>query len=251
MLQALKDKVCIVTGAASGIGRACAELLIREECRVVLADLDGDGAEAALIEVAEGTDATRSLALAVDVTSEADTQRLAQTTLDRFGRIDALVAAAGILRMGGTLKTVADTPIDEWNAVINTNLTGTFLCNRAVLGAMLAQGEGDIVNISSTSGKQGRPFDGPYSASKFGIIGLSESLSEEVSGRGIRVQTLLPDAVATPLWLQNGPAAMKPANTLPPARVAELVAYLIAMPRDALLFNPVLMPMKTRRRRKS
>jgi NAD(P)-dependent dehydrogenase (short-subunit alcohol dehydrogenase family) len=134
--------------------------------------------------------------------------------------------------------------------VLETNLTGTFLSNRAVLPAMISQREGDIVNVSSTSGKQGRPFDGPYSASKFGIVGLSESLAEEVAAHGVRVQTILPDAVETPLWDQNGPAALKPVNVLPAERVAEFILYLIQLPRDTYLPNPVIAPMKTRRKKR-
>jgi NAD(P)-dependent dehydrogenase (short-subunit alcohol dehydrogenase family) len=175
---------------------------------------------------------------------------MAQKTLERFGRIDCLVASAGILRVGGSLKTIADTSLDDWNAVIETNLTGVFLSNQAVLTAMMEQKQGDIVNISSTSGKQGRPFDGPYSASKFGIIGLSESLAEEVSSHGVRVQTVLPDAVETPFWDQNGPAALKPVNVLPPDRVAEFILFLMDLPRDTYLPNPVIAPMKQRRKRR-
>jgi len=252
MYETLAGRVCVVTGAASGIGRACAQLLLRAGCHVVLADLDESSAEAVRQESERNaTSGAGSLALAADVTNEADMTRLAETTQEAFGRIDALVAAAGILRVGGSLKTIVDTPLSEWSAVIDTNLTGTFLSNRAVLTAMLAQRQGDIINISSTSGRQGRPFDGPYSASKFGIIGLSESLAEEVGSRGVRVQTLLPDAVATPLWEQNGPAALKPTNTLSADRVAEVVSYMLALPRDATLLNPVLAPMKRRRKPKA
>jgi NAD(P)-dependent dehydrogenase (short-subunit alcohol dehydrogenase family) len=246
MQESLAGKVIIVTGAASGIGRACAHELSAAGSRVVLVDVNAEGLEAVRAELPGGTDA---LALALSVRSETDMARMAEETLARHGRIDALVACAGILRRGQTLKTVGDTPLDEWEAIIDINLTGTFLSNRAVLPAMMAQKEGDIINLSSTSGRQGRPFDGPYSASKFGIIGLSESLAEEVSRHGIRVQTILPDAVETPLWNQNGPAALKPPQAIPAARVAELVRYMLALPRDTYLLNPVIAPFKSRRKR--
>ena len=110
----------------------------------------------------------------------------------RFGAIDALVCAAGILRTGGQPRPVSDTSFDEWRTVIDVNLTGTFLSNRAVLPAMLQRSAGDIINISSTSGRQGRPFDAAYCASKFGVVGFSELLAEEVGRLGIRVQR--PDA---------------------------------------------------------
>ncbi len=174
---------------------------------------------------------------------------MASRASQRFGGIDTLIAAAGILRRGGELKTVVDTTYEDWRAVIDVNLTGTFLSNRAVLSAMLERGSGDIVNISSTSGRQGRAYDAPYAASKFGIIGLSESLAEEVGRRGIRVQTLLPDAVRTALWDQSGNAALKPPHMLSPDRVAEFVHYLISLPRDAFLLNPMLYPLQVRSKR--
>lgn len=252
MQDQAKPKVYIITGAGSGIGRACAELLAQRACRLVLVDYNSEALEDLAHELrqAGGPGADDLLTLKLSVRSAEDMQSMARQTLERFGRIDCLVASAGILRVGGVLKTIADTSLDDWNAVIETNLTGTFLCNQAVLPAMMEQKQGDIVNISSTSGKQGRPFDGPYSASKFGIIGLSESLAEEVSSHGVRVQTVLPDAVETPFWDQNGPAALKPVNVLPAVRVAEFILFLMDLPRDTYLPNPVIAPMKQRKKRR-
>lgn len=253
MQEEPKDKVCIITGAGSGIGRACAKLLSSRRSKLVLVDLNSEALEslAADLQKDEGfAGPDNFLTLNLSVRSAEDMHKMGSETLERFGRIDSLIAAAGILRLGGGLKTIADTSLEEWNAVIETNLTGTFLSNQAVLGAMTLQRQGDIVNISSTSGRQGRPFDGPYSASKFGIIGLSESLAEEVSGHGIRVQTVLPDAVETPLWSQNGPAALKPVDLLPAERVAEFILYLLELPRDTYFPNPVIAPMKQRKRRR-
>jgi NAD(P)-dependent dehydrogenase (short-subunit alcohol dehydrogenase family) len=242
----IKDKVCVLTGAASGIGQACAKLLAADGAKLALVDVNREGLE----RLAGELDSSDVLILVLSVRSESDMNSMAEQVLGRFGRIDCLIACAGILRVGGALKTIADTPLDDWHAVLETNLTGTFLSNRAVLPAMIAQREGDIVNVSSTSGRQGRPFDGPYSASKFGIVGLSESLAEEVASYGVRVQTILPDAVETPLWDQNGPAALKPVNVLPPQRVAEFILYLVQLPRDTYLANPVIAPMKTRRKKR-
>ena len=251
MSNPLADKVIIITGGASGIGLACARQLAGLGSKVALVDLNDENlktARASLIET--GSDSAEILPLALNVTSEQDMQRMAEATVAAFGRIDALIACAGILRVGKQLKTIADTSINEWDTIIRTNLTGTFLSNRAVLKQMAAQKTGDIINMSSTSGQQGRPFDGPYCASKFGIIGLSESLEKEVSRIGIRVQTVLPDAVETPLWEQNGPAALKPGHTLAPERVADLIVYLLSLPRDTYVLNPVIAPLQTRRGRK-
>jgi len=252
MQQESQNKVYIITGAGSGIGRACAKLLSERTSKLVLVDFNQEALDNLSAELKQegNIDDKDMLTLNLSVRSAADMSNMATETLERFGHIDCLIASAGILRLGAALKTIADTTLEEWNAVLDTNLTGTFLSNQAVLSAMLEQKQGDIINISSTSGRQGRPFDGPYSASKFGIIGLSESLAEEVSNQGIRVQTVLPDAVETPLWDQNGPAALKPVNALPPERVAEFILFLLDLPRDTYLPNPVIAPMKQRKKRR-
>lgn len=247
MDRKLADRVTIITGAASGIGRACAALFAEQGSNLTIVDLDEAGLSTLADELGG---AERVLPLRLDVTDERDMARMAEETVERFGRIDHLIASAGILRLGGELKTVADMPVEEWRKVIDVNLNGTFLSNRAVLPVMLAQREGDIVNISSVSGRQGRAFDSAYSASKFGIIGLSESLHEEVVGQGIRVQTILPDAVDTPLWEQNPSGAIPPAHTLSPQRVVETILYMITLPRDCYLQNPVIAPVKARKKRR-
>ncbi|QFS84156.1 Ribitol 2-dehydrogenase [Roseivivax sp. THAF40] len=244
MGDSLSGKSAIVTGAAGGIGAACARHLAAEGAQVLLVDRNAEGLDAVAAEIG-----ALARAFPADITSEADMAAMAEAALEATGRIDILVAAAGILRVGGTLKPVAQTTFEEWKTVIDVNLTGTFLSNRAVLAAMLAQKEGDIVNISSVSGKQGRAFDGPYASSKFGIVGLSESLAEEVQREGVRVQTVLPDAVDTELWAQSGTAALKPRAMLSPERVAEFVHYLVTLPRDAFLFNSVVAPVPMRKRR--
>ena len=235
----------IVTGASGGIGSACSRLLAARGARLTLVDRRQDR----LAELEQSVGGGEIQSLVLDVTSESDMARMAEAALERFGAIDALVSAAGILRTGGQPRPVSDTSFDEWRTVIDVNLTGTFLSNRAVLPAMLQRSAGDIINISSTSGRQGRPFDAAYCASKFGVVGFSESLAEEVGRLGIRVQTLLPDAVDTPLWEQSGSAALKPRAMLSPERVAEVVLYLLTLPRDAFLLNPLLYPLRPRARR--
>jgi len=246
MARELEGRSVIITGASGGIGGACARLFAARGAKLTLVDRDRSKLSALGAEIGADT-----LTLVLDVSSEDDMTQMAAQTLQRFDRIDALVMAAGILRTGGQPRTVIDTPYEEWRTVIEVNLTGTFLSNRAVLAAMLKQGYGDIVNISSTSGRQGRPFDAPYAASKFGMLGLSESLAEEVGRRGIRVQTLLPDAVRTTLWDQSGSTALKPPHMLSPDRVAEFVLCMITLPRDAFLLNPALYPLQVRTKRGS
>ncbi|MBD0347269.1 MAG: SDR family oxidoreductase, partial [Coleofasciculus sp. Co-bin14] len=176
----LEGKVSIITGAGSGIGRACAKLLFSKKSKVVLVDINPDNLAHLAAELQDIGDANNILSLPLNVCNESDMAQMASQTVDRFERIDHLVASAGILRVDGVLKTTVETSLEDWQKVIQTNLTGTFLSDRAVLPTMIAQKQGDIINISSVSGRQGRAFDAAYCASKFGIIGLSESLAEEV-----------------------------------------------------------------------
>jgi len=243
-MQDLSGRVVIITGAAGGIGSATARALAGRGARLFLTDRSDD-LLAGLAADLPGETMTR----AADVASETDMTAMAAAALERFGQIDALVTTAAILRGAEGMRTIAQTGFDEWRRVIDVNLTGTFLANRAVLPAMLAAKHGDIINLSSTSGKQGRAFDGPYSASKAGIIGLSEALADEVQRDGVRVQTLLPDAVDTGLWTQSGGTALKPRVMLTADRVAALIVYLLSLPRDTYLMNPVVAPVPQRRRR--
>lgn len=240
----LTGMVVVITGAAGGIGSATASALAEAGTRLVLVDRSVE----ALEDLAARLDAD-VLTLVADVTSESDMTAMAGKTLERFGQIDALVTTAAILRGDGGMQTVANTSYEDWTRIMDVNLTGTFLSNRAVLPAMTETKSGDIINLSSTSGKQGRALDGPYSASKAGIIGLSEALAEEVMRLGIRVQTVLPDAVDTGLWAQSGNAAMKPPVMLSPERIASLIVYLLALPRDTYLMNTVVAPVPQRRRK--
>jgi len=239
-------RVAVVTGGASGIGRATCLALIGTSANVVVVDVNRELVEQtvhaarAIGGVAEG--------LVLDVRREADMEEMARRTMDRFGRIDILVASAGILRArGSSPKPLVQVTSEEWDQVLDTNLKGMFLSNRAVLPAMIKQHSGDIVNLSSVSGKQGRAHDGPYCASKFGVIGMSESLAEEVRPHGVRVQIVVPDAVNTAIWDQNGPVP-RPANALPPERVADLIVHLVSLPEDTMLMGTVIMPFRARRR---
>lgn len=249
---ALNDRVVIVTGGASGIGQAVCIAAARAGARVVVVDLAQERVDAVVEDLnhVQSSSTPGHLGLALDVRSEGDMETMAQRTLAEFGRIDVLVASAGILRAGGSSpKPLVDTSVKEWDDVVDTNLKGLFLSNRAVLPAMIKQRSGDIVNVSSVSGKQGRANDAPYCASKFGVIGVSESLAEEVRSYGIRVQLVIPDAVDTPIWQQNGPVPAPP-DALPAERVAELILYVLTQPADTMLVGPIIAPVRTRRRRK-
>lgn len=245
----LQGKVAVVTGGSSGIGRSACAVFTRAGAAVVAVGRSAARLEETLAEArrACALPGAGFMSLALDVGSEEDMAQMADRVLERFGRIDILLASAGILRSGKGPKTATELSLDDWNAIIRTNLRGTFLSNRAVLPAMLRQKSGDIINVSSTSGLRGFAYDAAYCASKFGIIGLSESLAEEVRRSGIRVMTICPGPASTAMWDQNLPVP-PPEKTMPVERVTELILYAVTLPRDTVLHNPVIVPLRSHRR---
>lgn len=246
----LEGRIAAVTGAASGIGFATALALLQAGASVAAADHDEARLTAAVATMMEqvppGTRATVS-GFPVDVRRESEVDAYAGAVLQRFGQPDALICCAGILRPRGLPPSfVVDMKLAEWDAVVETNLRGIFLVNRAFLRGMIARRGGHIINISSTAGLEGRAYDAAYCASKSGVIGLTESLAEEVRRSRIKVTAILPDAVATPLWQQNAPIPA-PAVALAPERVADLIVYLLGMPDDVILVNPVIKAFSPRR----
>ena len=234
-------QVAIVTGGTAGIGRAVCARLAEGGAKVVAVGRDRKRLEQLVSEIKERA-GDRALPFRGDVRSEADMDNLAATTAERFGRIDILVASAGILRArDASLKTLNRMSVSEWEEVVDTNLKGVFLSNRAVLPVMIAQRRGQIINLSSTSGRRGYAFDTAYCAAKFGVIGLSEALAEEVRSYGVRVQVLLPGATDTPMWDQNGPIR-RPTFALSAERAAEIVIGLLSVPWDTTLAAPVVEP---------
>ena len=246
MTGPLEGHVAVVTGGAGGIGLASARALAEAGASLALVDLDEAGlaAAAASLDCEPSGSSPGVLTLALDVCREEDMAAMAEETLARFGRIDVLVTAAGVLRVAAP-KPLVQLTCAEWDAVLGVNLRGVFLSNRAVLPSMMAQRRGHIVNLASTSGREGLALDSAYSASKAGVIGLSEAVAQEVVRYGIRVNTVLPGPVDTGLWDQNSPIP-RPAEMLPPERVADLILYLVTLPDDTLLVEPVIVPFPAR-----
>jgi NAD(P)-dependent dehydrogenase (short-subunit alcohol dehydrogenase family) len=152
------------------------------------------------------------------------------------------------LRTTGMLRPLVDTSIADCDRILDTNLKGTFLCDRAVLPTMIKQKSGQIVNVSSTSGVVGRAYDSPYCASKFGVVGMTEALGQEVHRYGVRTFVVLPDVFKTPIWEQNGPLRA-PDYALAPERLADVVHHLLTLPGDTVVGRVAVGPLKNRRLR--
>ncbi|WP_291987621.1 3-oxoacyl-ACP reductase FabG [Luteitalea sp.] len=186
----LSGKVAVITGASRGIGRQTALTLAGAGATVVLTSR-GDAAEAVAAEVTAA--GGQALALAADVSDAEAVKRVIDTTNERFGRLDILVNNAGITRDQLLLRMKRD----DWDAVVATNLTGTFLCTQAVLKTMLKQRSGRIISISSVVGQSGNPGQTNYAATKAGIIGFSKALAREVASRSITVNVVAPGLIDT------------------------------------------------------
>ncbi|MFH0789469.1 MAG: SDR family oxidoreductase [Pseudomonadota bacterium] len=190
----LNEQVAIVTGAASGIGRAIARRLSLEGATVVSADLEGTAVEGLIQEIISR--GGRGLAWQMDVSDENDVERMIQETLKMYGRIDVLVNNAGL----GTTGLMVDHTLGDWEKSMNVNLKGTFLCSRAGAKAMIPVKQGRIINIASITGKEGEAFIGGYCVSKFGVIGLTQVMAKELGRYQITVNAVCPGYVWTPMW---------------------------------------------------
>jgi NAD(P)-dependent dehydrogenase (short-subunit alcohol dehydrogenase family) len=245
MKPRLEGQVAIVTGGSSGIGRETCVAVAVEGCHVVVVGRNSErvAETQALLKEATARNGTHDIGLTLDVSNESDMEKMAARTLEEFGRIDILVHAAGILRPpGAMLRTVAKMPAREFDEVIAINVRGTFLSNRAVLPAMIQQRSGNILNIASKAGRFGLAFAAPYCTSKFAVIGLSESLADEVRSYGVRVQVLLPSTFRTNVWKQSG--GLHQESTMPPAsRVSDTILYMLTLPMDAYVGAPFVEPL--------
>jgi 3-oxoacyl-[acyl-carrier protein] reductase len=189
MAARFAGRTAIVTGGVSGIGAGIAARLATEGARVSLWDCDA----AALVKAEAAHKAS------ADVTDAEAVQRAADETAAALGRIDILIACAGIT---GPNAPTWEYAVAEWDRVIDVNLNGVFYCNRAVVPHMLRHDYGRIVNIASIAGKEGNPNAAAYSASKAGVIGLTKSLGKELAKTNIRVNCVTPAAVRSPLFAQ-------------------------------------------------
>jgi 3-oxoacyl-[acyl-carrier protein] reductase len=189
----LAGKVALVTGGAQGIGKAVALLLARNGADIVVSDINLEKAQETAKEVqALGR---KALATKVDVAAFGDVEKMVEAILAQFGKVDILVNNAGIARD----KLILRMTEEDWDAVLNINLKGTFNCTKAVVRHMSKQKSGKIVNIASVVGEMGNAGQGNYAASKAGVIGFTKTIAREFARRGINVNAIAPGYIETPM----------------------------------------------------
>jgi NAD(P)-dependent dehydrogenase (short-subunit alcohol dehydrogenase family) len=216
----LRNQAAIITGGGSGIGLAIAAAIVAEGMAVTLAGRDEKKLRLAAAQLEQK--GGKVLVVPVDVSVAAHVERLIEKTIKAFGRIDLLVNNAGIFKMA----PVVDLAEADWDAIQATNLKGAFLCAKAVLPVMMKQGSGYIINIASVAGKTGFGGASAYCASKFGMIGLTESLLEEAVPHHIRVTAICPGYVATPMTAK---VPISPDQMIPPEDIGKLVVDLLQL----------------------
>jgi len=218
--------VAIVTGGSKGIGRAIAGALAAEGASVVISARTAGDVERVAVELG-GRDG-RVLGVRCDVRDPDDCARMVEAAVDAFGRLDVLVNNAGV----GAFAPVEAMSIETWRQVIETNLSGVFYCSRAAIPHLRRAGGGWIINIGSLAGKNAFPGGGAYNASKFGLLGFTEALMQEVRHDGIRVSTIMPGSVATEF--SHPEPGTSDEWKIHPQDIAELVLDLLRTPARTL-----------------
>jgi clavulanate-9-aldehyde reducatase len=244
-LEALADRVVVITGASSGIGAATARVLAGEGARVVLGARRADRLRELATEIVAAGGAVE--VVPTDLRDEAAVEALIEQAVARFGRLDALVNNAAV----GYLGTIAEGRTDEWRAQIETNLLGVLFATRAALRHLLPQGRGDIITMTSASTGERFPYLGVYAATKASLEALSRCLRAEVSEQGIRVMTIeihqastefaagfdpTQIAAAFQAWQRHG-AFHATAPRIAPEDVARAVAFQLAQPPDTCIHD--------------
>jgi len=232
-MKRLANKVAVVTGSSSGIGKAIALTFAREGARVVVAARRADLCQRTVEQIRE--DGGEAVSIVTDVTDEEQVDRLMIETVRRYGRVDILVNNAGI---GGGSR-IADTDTETFDRVIETNLRGTFFCARAGFRHMVRSGGGIILNMSSVAGVEAWTGTGTYSASKHGIMGLTKAMADEGRPHGIKVCAICPGGVADEL-VDAPPQEILASGAISPFDVAETAVYLATLGPHSIVQQVVI-----------
>ncbi len=234
MENIFEGKTAVITGGSSGIGEGLARRLAEEGANVVLAARNRARLKQAVDQLREIRPDGQYLTVRANVRAESQIESLKAKTLAAFDTVDILINNAGI----GAWHEIVDMPTREWNAVIETNLTGVFLATRAFLPIMMQQGSGHILNISSVAGKLGFKSGSAYCASKWGLLGFTRALAEEARPHGVRVDALCPGTVETPF--KNSPAASD--IRLEVEDIVRAAVYLMTLPKHVRVDDIVMYP---------
>lgn len=224
----LKDKVAIVTGGASGIGRATAILFAREGAKVAVADYEPTGGQETVDLIRE--EGQEAIFIKTDVSDPEDVERMVRETVSSYGRLDVLFNNAGV---GETAKA-ADASLEHWKRVLDINLGGVFLGCKYAIPEMIKNGGGSIINNASILAEVGFSEAAAYSASKHGVVGLTQTIAIDYAGQGIRANTVCPGFIKTPMVMdgldedtRNYIAGLHPLGRMgEPQEVAEGVLFL-------------------------
>jgi NADP-dependent 3-hydroxy acid dehydrogenase YdfG len=244
MAASLRGKVALVTGASSGIGEAAAMALAAAGASVAISGRRKDRLDALVSRIAAV--GGHALALPGDVAVEADATRSVEDTVAQLGRIDILINSAGVNEAGGVEKL----SLDKWRKVIDINLMGTIYTCAAAFPYMKAQGGGDIINISSTSGRRSASAFASYSTSKFGVTGFTESLRQEGGAVGIRVSIIEPGATETeiassisdPVWSAAIQQHVSKEGAMKASDIADAIMFIVQMPPRANVSQILIRP---------
>ena len=234
-MQELKGKVALITGGSRGIGKAIALALAKEGVNVAITGRNEEKLKEVVQEIERK--GVKSAYAVFDITSKTEVYGALEKLQKDFGKIDILVNNAGVAAFGGILEMEDE----KWEEIVKTNLFGAYYVVKAVVPSMVERKTGDIINISSTAGLKGNAMTSAYSASKFGLIGMSESMMLELRKQNIRVTTLMPSTIASDmskevLKITDG----NPEKVLQPEDFAELVVDLLKLNKRAMLASASL-----------